>query len=201
VKLLLATTNQGKIREYKHLLKDAPFELVMVEDLSIEKEPEETGTTLEENAILKARFYFEKSGIVTLADDAGLEIDALNGEPGVRSRRWPGYEATDEELVKYAMEQMRNVPEGKRTARFRAVCAITKNGKDVRVFEGVQEGIIAKKPHYPIIAGYPYRSVFCHGTTGRFLSEIDLTENDSHAHRKEVFDKALPFLLEIAQGQ
>ena len=76
MKLLIATTNQGKIQEYKHLLQDVPFELLTLKDLNILEEPEETGSTFKENAILKAKFYFQKSGIVTLADDAGLEIDA-----------------------------------------------------------------------------------------------------------------------------
>lgn len=199
MKLLIATTNQGKIQEYKHLLQDVPFELVTLKDLNILEEPEETGSTFKENAILKAKFYFEKSGIVTLADDAGLEIDALRGEPGVHSRRWPGYDATDEELVEYTMEKMKGIPMEKRRAKFRAVAAITKDGKEVQTFEGVQEGVIAETPRYPIITGYPYRSVFCHDATGRFLSEIDLTENDSHAHRKEAIDKARSFLLEIAE--
>ena len=198
IKLLIATTNQGKIQEYKHLLRDVPFELVTLKDLNILEEPEETGSTFKENAILKAKFYFQKSGIVTLADDAGLEIDALGGEPGVHSRRWPGYEAADQELVDYTMKKMKGVPQEKRNARFRVVIAITQDGKDVQIFEGVQEGVIAKTPRYPIITGYPYRSVFCHDATGRFLSEIDLTENDSHAHRKEAIDKARSFLLEIA---
>lgn len=198
MKLLIATTNQGKIREYKHLLEHAPFELVMVEDLHIAKEPEETGSTLEENAILKAKFYFQKSGILTLADDGGLEIDALQGQPGVRSRRWPGYAGTDEELVQYAMEKMKEVPLQKRTARFRAVIAITNDAQDVKTFKGVQEGIIATKPYYPIIPGYPYRSIFC-DKAGQILSEVSI-EDTPHAHRKEAFHKALPFLLELAKG-
>ena len=200
MQLLIATTNQGKIREYRHLLRDVPFKLVTLKDLNITEEPEEIGSTFKENAILKAKFYFQKSGIATLADDAGLEIDVLAGEPGVHSRRWPGYDATDQELVKYAMEKMKNVPQEKRTARFHAVAAITKDGKDVRVFEGVQEGMIAKEPHYPIIAGYPYRSVFLHAVTGRFLSEIDIEEDAPGSHRKEAIEKALPFLFEIQES-
>ncbi|MBI4138506.1 MAG: non-canonical purine NTP pyrophosphatase [Candidatus Wildermuthbacteria bacterium] len=197
MKLLIATTNQGKMGEYQRLLRAAPFELVLLSDLGITEEPEETGATLEENAILKARFYAEKSGIPTLADDTGLEIDALGGEPGIHARRWPGYKAGDEELVAYAISRMKGIPEGKRTARFRAVLAVAKDPGDIRIFEGVLEGILAEKAYYPIVPGLPYRSLFCPKGSDRVLAESSMEEL-ANLHREQAAQKAMPFLLAMA---
>ena len=199
MKLLIATTNQGKIREYRHLLKEVPFELVTVAELGIKEKPEETGSTLEENALLKASFYFKKANFPVLADDTGLEIDALHGEPGIHARRWPGYEATDQELIDYALLRLKGVPKEKRTARFRAVIAIAKDKQDIRLFDGSMEGYIAKKAHYPIVAGYPYRSLFSLTLGGKVLSEFAIEELED-MHRKRAIEKALPFLFEIQES-
>ena len=198
MKLLIATTNEGKVREYGHLLRDVPFELVTVVDLGITDKPEEIGHTLEENASLKARFYTEKTGIPVLADDTGLEIDAVGGEPGIYARRWPGHEATDQELIDYALKRLEGVPDEKRTARFRAVVAIAKDRQDIRLFDGIMEGYIATSAHYPIVAGYPYRSLLSLTLGGKVLSEFTVEELED-MHRKLAVDKAFPFLLEISQ--
>ncbi len=199
MQLLIATTNAGKIKEYRHLLREVPLLLVTLSDLGIEEKPEETGATLEENALLKAQFYFEKSGISVLADDTGLEIDAVGGEPGIHARRWPGYEATDQELIDYALKRLEGVPKEKRTARFRAVIAIAKDKQDIRLFDGIMEGYIAEKAYYPIVAGYPYRSLFSLTLGGKVLSEFAIEELED-MHRKRAIEKALPFLFEIQES-
>ena len=197
MKFLLATTNEGKIREYRHLLGKAGVDFVTLADVGITEKPEETGETCEENAILKAKFYFEKSGgMPTLADDAGLEIDALGGEPGARTRRWPGHEATDEELVQYTLERMKGIPLEKRTAKFTAVLAVMPNVKEVCTFKGVLEGRIVQEPHYPIIPGYPFRSLFYEFQTGKILAELPLEELPN-GHREQAITKALPYLLSL----
>jgi XTP/dITP diphosphohydrolase len=197
MKFLLATTNEGKIREYRHLLGKAGVEFATLAETGIREKPEETGTTCEENAILKAKFYFEKSnGMPTLADDGGLEIDALGGEPGVRSRRWPGYEASDEELVQYAIERMKGIPLEKRTARLTAVLAVMPNAGEARTFQGTLEGRIVEEPCYPIIPGYPFRSLFYEFQTGKILAELPLEELPN-GHREQAIAKALPYLLSL----
>ncbi|MXX54115.1 MAG: hypothetical protein F4Z35_09440, partial [Dehalococcoidia bacterium] len=98
-KLLIATHNRGKLRELTELLGDIPYELVSLGDLGIHYDVDETGSTFEENATLKAETYCELAGLMTLADDSGLEVDALGGEPGVRSARYAGPDATDGERV------------------------------------------------------------------------------------------------------
>src|SRR3990167_9592915 len=112
MKLLVATTNPGKLAEIRRFLTDIPVELVSLKDVGIADSVEETGKTFEENAILKAKFYAQKSGLPTLADDGGFEIDALNGEPGVKSHRWadPSQENDDETLINYTLKRLENVP-------------------------------------------------------------------------------------------
>lgn len=200
MKLLLATTNEGKVREYRHLLRRLPLELIAPADLGIQEKPEETGTSLEENALLKAKFYAEKAGIPVLADDTGLEIEALNGEPGIYVRRWPGHEATDEELVAYTLERMKGIPAEKRTARFRAVIAVAKDKDSIRLFDGFFHGYIAEKAYCPIPPGYPFRSLMCVELRGKVLAE-GIDENLVNIHREQAITKALPFLQEIAKIQ
>ncbi|MCH7736119.1 MAG: non-canonical purine NTP pyrophosphatase [Chloroflexi bacterium] len=127
-RLLIATGNPGKMREYAGLLRDIPFELVSLTDLGITHEVEETGETFEENAWLKASEYAVISGLLTLADDSGLEVDALSGEPGIRSARYGGDAcANDQDRVRLLLKNMEDVPWEERGARFRCVIAIAKS--------------------------------------------------------------------------
>ena len=129
-RLLIATGNSGKMREYQGLLRVIPFELVSLGDLGITHQVEETGETFEENAWLKASEYAAISGMLTLADDSGLEVDALSGEPGVRSARYGGDScASDVDRVALLLKNLEEVPWEKRTARFRCVIAITAPAK------------------------------------------------------------------------
>ena len=144
-RLLIATTNPAKLAEYRLLLRDIELDLVSLSDLGIVEAPEESGATFEENALIKARYYFERSRTATLADDGGLEIDALGGEPGVRSHRWlnSGGDDSDEVLVDEVMRRMKDVPVGRRSARLRAATAlIYDDGARVhrRVAEAAIEG-------------------------------------------------------------
>ncbi|HTY81463.1 MAG TPA: non-canonical purine NTP pyrophosphatase, partial [Dehalococcoidales bacterium] len=117
-KLLLATTNKGKAREYAELLKGIPFKLVTLSDENITIDVEENGSTYEENARLKALTYARESGLLTLADDSGLEVDALGGEPGLRSARYAGKGVSDADRNAFLLSKIKNVPEKQRGARF-----------------------------------------------------------------------------------
>ena len=124
-KILIATGNPGKMQEYSELLAGLPYELVSLKDLCITHEVEETGKTFEENAWLKASEYASISGLLTLADDSGLEVDALAGQPGVRSARYGGDSCTsDEDRVALLLDNMKDVPWEERGARFQCVIAI-----------------------------------------------------------------------------
>ena len=124
-RLLIAARNPGKMREYVSLFRQTPWELVSLADLNIDHEVDETGSTFSENAWLKASEYAVRSGMLTLADDSGLEVDALGGEPGVKSARYGGDAClTDDDRVNLLLTNLRGVPWNRRTARFRCVIAV-----------------------------------------------------------------------------
>src|SRR3989338_5660668 len=147
MKLLIATKNPGKAREIKAFLgrsADWRIELVSLLDLFDAPDIEETGKTLEENAVLKARAYFEWSGTPCVADDAGLEIDFLNGEPGVKSRRWLGYEMKDQEMINTALDKLKGVPIEERTAHLKTVGAYF-DGKNILTETAAIDGYITER--------------------------------------------------------
>lgn len=194
-KLLIATNNPGKILEYKEIFKDLPLKLATLKNLHLENfKVEEDGKTFEENAVKKAEIYCKLGKLPTLADDGGLEIDYLNGEPGVKSRRWPGYEASDEELVKMTLERLNGVPPEKRGAQLRCVIALAfPDEKRVRTFGGILRGTITEKPTQ-IIPGYPFRSIFYLSEIDKTLGELTIEEEAKIAHRKKALEKAIPLL-------
>jgi XTP/dITP diphosphohydrolase len=175
--ILIATTNPAKLAEYRLLLAAYALAPISLADAGIHEHPEETATTFAGNALLKARFYFARAGIATIADDGGLEIDALGGEPGVRSHRWLGNatEDPDEALVAEVMRRMEGVEDSRRTARLRAAAALTwRDGIEMceRVVEGSIEGVIARKPWHELKPGFPYRAVLYLPDRGCYLGEL-----------------------------
>ena len=152
-KLLIGTTNKAKIDEYKQLLSEFDFKIVSFKDLGI-PEPEETAKTFEGNALLKAKYYFEKSKIPTLVDDGGFEIDALNGEPGVKSHRWLGRRSSDEELITETIKRMSG--KSSRTCRLTLVLAVASNLGIITSHAEI-EGVVADKPSGNRMKGFPFR--------------------------------------------
>ena len=193
-KLLIATNNPGKLKEYKELLKDLPLKLISLKDLGIKNKVNESGKTFEENAIKKAKFYSRLTNLPTLADDGGLEIDYLKGEPGVKSHRWSGHQATDQELIDFTLKRLKGVPWRKRGAQFRVVLALAIPGKKVLTFEGKKRGIILTKPRGKLIPGYPYRSIFYLPKQGKSFNEISFKEEIKIGHRRKPIKKIIKFL-------
>ncbi|MDP3697594.1 MAG: non-canonical purine NTP pyrophosphatase [Candidatus Taylorbacteria bacterium] len=187
MKLLIATKNPGKAREIKKFLGD-DFELISLTDLKNVPDVEETGKTFAENAILKAKKYFEWSGIPCVADDAGLEIDYLNGEPGVKSRRWLGYEATDQELIDLALTKLKDVPKEKRTAHLVAVGAYY-DGKNLVTEKGSIDGYIVEKQTAECEPGYPFRSIFFVPKFHKLYQDLTHEEHEKINHRKKVYSR------------
>ncbi len=194
-KLLIATKNPGKIAEYKTILKNLPIKVVTLKDLNIEADIVEDGKSFEENAIKKVKFYLGLSKIPTLAEDGGIEIDYLDGEPGVKSRRWPGYEASDKELISIALKRLKGVPIDKRGAQLRVVTALAIDNQ-IKTSEWSLRGIILEKPTDKVIPGYPFRSLFYISEIKKVLTEMTEEEEMSVSHRKKAIEKLLPIIKE-----
>lgn len=201
-KLLIATTNPGKLEEIQRFLSDLPIELVSLVDVHITTHVEETGKTFEENAILKAKTYAQASGLVTLADDGGFEIDALHGEPGVKSHRWVynDRDSSDEELIAYTFTRMKDVPEKKRGARLTLVLALVSPGSPIitTAKESIR-GIVPLEPSTVRHEGFPYRSILYLPELGKFYDHISFTpeETERYNHRKKALEKLKPVLRQL----
>lgn len=195
-KLLLATANSGKVLEYKALLKPLPIELVSLKDMGITMAVEEDGKTFEENSVKKAMMYHGLSGLPVLSDDGGIEIDYLNGKPGVLSRRWPGYEASDEELIGMTLEKLKGVPKKRRTARL-VVCVtlLFPGDETLYVAEAAKEGVIGTKPvnHEE---GYPFRAIFYLPELKKYYSELSAEDEIRVGHRKKAIEILIPIIRE-----
>lgn len=200
-KLLIATHNPAKFFEIKHFLQDLPLKLISLKEIGIKEDVKEDGKTFEENAIKKARFYAKKSSLPTIADDGGLEIDYLDGEPGVHSRRWiNGRRASDEELISYTLELLKNVPAQKRGAQLRAAVALASPEGRLKVVEGKIRGIIAQKPYSKFRwQGFPFRSIFYLPKISKFYNpkEMSREEERKYNHRGKALRKLKSFLQRI----
>ena len=187
-KLLLATNNTGKVKEYRSLLQNIPFEMVILKELGIDMDVEEKGATYEENARLKACALAKESGLPTLADDSGLEVDVLNGEPGVMSARYAGEDASDAERVNYLLSKLKDVPKEKRTAHFRCVIAIAQPGGQVEFCNGECKGLIAFEACGK--NGFGYDPIFCFPKYGKTMAELPIEIKNRISHRGQAAQKA-----------
>jgi XTP/dITP diphosphohydrolase len=202
-RLLIATTNHAKLDEYRLLLRELDLELLSLADLGITAAPDETGATFEDNALAKARFYFRRSGLPTLADDGGLEVDALGGAPGVHSHRWLGPDAAgdDRALAEAIVRRMESVDDAHRSARLRAAVALVypRDGQVVeRVADAALEGVIARSVHPQVRAGFPYRAVMWLPERNCFLAALGPDEEARISQRRTALAKLRPDLVRIA---
>lgn len=190
--LLLATNNPGKVREFRRLLAGSGFTAVTPADLEISLDVEETGTTYAENATLKARAFAHEACSLAIADDSGIEVDALDGRPGVLSARYGASGMDDAQRTRHLLEELQAVPDSKRTARYRAVVAIADAAGMVHLFEGLQEGSIAREERG--LGGFGYDPVFL-VADGRTQAELADEEKDRISHRGQAVRAAVAFLV------
>ena len=178
-KIVAATNNKNKIREFKEILSPLGYQIVGLKELGIDIDIEETGKTFEENSLLKAKAVFEATGLASLADDSGLMVDALGGEPGIYSARY--CDGTDIDRINYLLEKMKDVPEEKRTARFvSAVTLMFTDGETVTA-RGTCEGKIAKAPSGK--NGFGYDPVFYTEKYGKTFAELTAEQKNLISHR------------------
>lgn len=179
--LVVATRNNGKVAEIDAALRELNVVVRSVSDYGTIAEPEETGTTFAANALLKARYYAEMTGRPCLADDSGLEVDGLNGEPGVYSARYAGEQATDAANNEKLLDELRHRPNAARTARFRCVLAFYDPMGNTLTADGTCEGIILDFPQG--LGGFGYDPLFFMPEQGKTLAQMTAQEKNAVSHR------------------
>jgi len=179
--IVVATGNPGKIEEFAAVLGPAGFTVRGLDALTDRTSVEETGATFEDNARLKAEAYSLRTMHLVLADDSGLEVDALDGAPGIFSARYGGPDLTDPERCAAILKALEHTPDAERTARFRCVLALAKAGKTLATFDGAVEGKILTEPRG--LNGFGYDPIFFHPPSGRAFGELSRAEKARVSHR------------------
>jgi XTP/dITP diphosphohydrolase len=197
--LLIATTNRGKLAEYRELFANLAVDLIDLPGAGITAEVPETGATFEENARLKAREYAVLSGLPTLADDSGLEIMALNGQPGVYSARYGGPELDDIGRYQLVLQQLQGIPFHDRLARFVCVIAIATPAGVITTVEGSVGGVIEFEPRGT--GGFGYDPIFLLLDRGVTMAELPAAEKNQISHRAQAARKAIPILHQLFNPQ
>ena len=180
-KLLLATNNRAKVREYRSLLRDLHFKLVTLAEQGITTAVREVGESLEENARLKAVVLAAESQLVALADDSGLEVDVLGGEPGPLSARYAGDRASDKERISYLLARLKGIPWEKRSARFRCVIAIATPEVRIELCSGDCRGLITFEPRGK--EGFGYDPIFYFPGLGKAFADLSFDDKNRVSHR------------------
>ena len=195
-KLLIATHNPGKVREYRELLRGLSLPLVSLSDVGITQEVAETGLTFAENAWLKARAYAALSGLLTLSDDSGLEVDALGGAPGIHSARYGGDSCrSDTDRVNLLLSNLQNIPWEQRIARFRCVIALCRPNAPGPSLVGSVSGMIQYAPEGA--DGFGYDPVFYLPSVQRTMAQLPLAQKNRLSHRAHAAGRALPVLRRL----
>lgn len=200
-RIVLATRNQGKVRELASMLRDTGIQVVSLDAFPDAPDVEETGETFAQNALLKALSAARHTGLIALADDSGLEVDALDGRPGVYSARFAGPNATDEDNNRKLLALLQGVPPKRRTARFRSAVALADPQGRSRVVHGACEGVLLSEPRGN--GGFGYDPLFLVPAYGQTLAELPLEEKNRISHRGQALRLALqelPAFLAESQG-
>jgi len=195
MRLLIATNNRGKVREYEQLLTGLPLQLCSPRGQQISLEIKVESASYAENARIKALAYLRASGLPTLADDSGLEVDALGGEPGVYSARYAGQQANDQERCCLLLQKLEKVPWELRTARFRCLLVLAMPGGESYETEGTCEGFIALAPQGN--CGFGYDPVFFLPEYDRTMAQLPPELKNRISHRARAAQKMLPILRQV----
>jgi len=193
--LLLASQNAGKLAEMKTLVAGLRFRVLGPRDIGIDEAPDETGTTFLANAILKARYYAGRSGRLTVADDSGLSVDALDGGPGLFSSRFGGEGASDDDRNRLLLEKLKLTPNRRRSARFTSAVAVAQGEDVLFTTQETVDGLIADEPRGG--KGFGYDPLFYYPPFGRTFGECPPEEKDRVSHRGKAFARLRAFLEEL----
>jgi len=197
--IVLASGNRGKLRELSQLIAPMGFDLTPQSAFGIETPPE-TGATFEANALLKARFAAERSGLPALADDSGIEVDALDGRPGVFSARYAGEGASDEENLRKMLTELQGVPLQQRTARYQCVIVLVQNARDQDplIAKGTWEGRIALAPQGT--GGFGYDPIFIPADSSYTAAEMTPEQKNAVSHRGQALRELVALVGQRVAG-
>ena len=194
--LLVATHNQGKVAEYADMLPEHDITWIGLKDAGVTLDVAETGQTFQANAILKAQAYALETGLLTLADDSGLEVDALDGAPGVYTARYGGPDLSHAQRYQLLLQNMTSIPWAKRTARFRCVIALAAtDGTILGTANGVCQGFIAQQPAGD--GGFGYDPIFFLPSHNCTMAQLPSTVKHQISHRGHALQQMAPLLLDI----
>jgi len=197
-KILLGTNNFGKVREFLTLASALPYTITIPSDEGIYIHVEEYGKSYHENAYIKAQAFSEASGLTTIADDSGLEVDALGGAPGLKSARYAGLDATDKDRVLYLLDKLKGIGWEKRTARFICAIVLVKPNGEPKYFDGVCEGKITLEPKGE--AGFGYDPVFYIPAMGKTIAQLSPDQKNNISHRSIAAKQLLRHLRDYQSG-
>ena len=199
LRVLVATNNAHKLAEFRRLLASAPIEMVAPADAGIALDVDETGTTFAANAALKARAFANAAGMPALADDSGIEVDALDGAPGVLSARYGGPGLDDAGRTQRLLDELRQTPNARRGCRYVAVLALAWPDGETETFEGRCDGVLAREPAGD--NGFGYDPVFFVPSAGRTMAELSPDEKDAISHRGRASTALSARLAELASAE
>ncbi|MDQ0481394.1 XTP/dITP diphosphatase [Guptibacillus hwajinpoensis] len=186
-KLLIATANEGKVKEFKRRFESENLTVISLLDLDDAPDVAETGSTFAENAVLKAEAIMRLTNQPVIADDSGLVVDALDGDPGVYSARYAGLEKDDEANIDKVLSELKDIPEGERTASFQCVLAVAIPGEKTEIFSGACNGTITfeRSGHF----GFGYDPIFYVPSYRKTMAELSPDEKNTVSHRGQALDR------------
>ena len=195
-KLLVATHNQGKVAEFADMLKDKQIEWLSLDDVGVVEDVVETGQTFRANSVLKAQTYAARTGLLTLADDSGLEVDALDGAPGVYTARYGGEGLTAVQRYQKLLDTLKHLPDSERGARFRCVVVVAApDGTILGESEGVCPGIIAQEPMGA--GGFGYDPIFFLPQFDKTMAQLTPSQKHEVSHRGQAVRAIIPLLRHL----
>lgn len=197
MEIILSTRNRSKIDQIKGMLGGLDLTVLSLSEAGIEGDAIEDGQTLEENAFKKAIFANQQTGKWAMADDTGFFIDVLDGKPGIHAARWAGDGLSAEEVMRFTLDKLKNIPPEKRTATFTTVAVVVSPEGEKKVFSGSVRGIILAEPRTACQPNMPYSSLFVPDGQVKVWAEMSIEEENTISHRGEAFRQVHDFFAQV----
>lgn len=195
--IVLSTRNTSKMKQIRAVLEGLPLNVLSLDDVGIEDDAIENGTTIGENAMKKAFFAFQYTSKWSMADDTELCIDALQGQPGIRAARWAGEGLSAEKIMRYTLDRLKHVPLVRRTATFRTAAALISSSNHLDIFIGEVKGRFLHEPRCPCQPNMPYSAIFVPDGQSKVWAEMTVEEENAISHRGQAFRQLRDFIKKL----